>query len=94
MIVQRMGGSRGRGSGRDHIGQRDQRSQHQLAQMAKAYGMYSEGPIDNPSELGRHITAPSNRVRAGEPRAHRCRVATSVMSIESSAGLQACPETW
>jgi acetolactate synthase-1/2/3 large subunit len=67
MIVQRMGGSRGRGSGRDHIGNVISDPNINYAQMAKAYGMYSEGPIDNPNELGAAYKRALERVRAGEP---------------------------
>ena len=37
------------------------------AQMAKAYGMYSSGPIDNPNDLRPALVAALERVRAGEP---------------------------
>ncbi len=67
MIVQRMGGSRGRGSGRDHIGNVITDPNINYAQMAKAYGMYSEGPIDNPSELAAAYKRALTRVRTGEP---------------------------
>jgi acetolactate synthase-1/2/3 large subunit len=67
MIVQRMGGSRGRGSGRDHIGNVITEPNINYAQMAKAYGMYSEGPIDNPNELAAAYRRALERVRAGEP---------------------------
>ena len=67
MIVQRMGGSRGRGSGHDHIGNVISDPNINYAQMAKAYGMYSEGPIDNPGELAAAYKRALDRVRAGEP---------------------------
>jgi len=67
MIVQRMGGSRGRGSGRDHIGNVITDPNINYAQMAKAYGMYSEGPIDNPKDLAGAYQRALARVRAGEP---------------------------
>jgi len=67
MIVQRMGGSRGRGSGRNHIGNVITDPNINYAQMAKAYGMYSEGPIDNPNELAAAYRRALTRVRAGEP---------------------------
>jgi thiamine pyrophosphate-dependent acetolactate synthase large subunit-like protein len=67
MIVQRMGGSRGRGSGRDHIGNVITDPNINYAQMAKAYGMYSEGPIDNPNDLATAYRRALERVRAGEP---------------------------
>jgi acetolactate synthase-1/2/3 large subunit len=67
MIVQRMGGSRGRGSGRDHIGNVITDPNINYAQMAKAYGMYSEGPIDNPNDLAGAYRRALQHVRAGEP---------------------------
>jgi acetolactate synthase I/II/III large subunit len=67
MIVQRMGGSRGRGSGRDHIGNVIADPNIDYAQMARAYGMYSEGPIDNPKDLAGAYQRALARVRAGEP---------------------------
>ena len=35
--------------------------------MAKAYGMYSEGPIDNPNDLGPAIKRAIEVVKKGEP---------------------------
>jgi thiamine pyrophosphate-dependent acetolactate synthase large subunit-like protein len=67
MIVQRMGGSRHRGSGRDHIGNVLSDPNINYAQMAKAYGMYSEGPIDNPNDLAAAYRRALTRVRGGEP---------------------------
>ena len=37
------------------------------ATMAKSYGMYSEGPIADPKDLGPAITRSLERVKAGEP---------------------------
>ena len=37
------------------------------AQMAKAYGMYSEGPIENPKDLAGAYQRALAKVRAGEP---------------------------
>jgi acetolactate synthase-1/2/3 large subunit len=67
MIVQRMSGSRGRGSGRAHIGNVITDPNINYAQMAKAYGMHSEGPIDNPADLAAAYRRALERVRAGEP---------------------------
>ena len=67
MIVQRMSGSRGRGSGRAHIGNVITDPNINYAQMAKAYGMYSEGPIDNPNDLAAAYQRALAKVRAGEP---------------------------
>jgi hypothetical protein len=37
------------------------------SQMAKAYGMYAEGPIDNPRDLAAAYQRALAKVRAGEP---------------------------
>ncbi|HET9359783.1 MAG TPA: thiamine pyrophosphate-dependent enzyme, partial [Vicinamibacterales bacterium] len=37
------------------------------AQIAKGYGMYSEGPIENPKELAGAYRRALAKVRAGEP---------------------------
>jgi thiamine pyrophosphate-dependent acetolactate synthase large subunit-like protein len=67
MIVQRMSGSRGRGMARAHIGNVLTEPNISHAQMAKAYGMHSEGPIENPNELAAAYRRALERVRAGEP---------------------------
>jgi thiamine pyrophosphate-dependent acetolactate synthase large subunit-like protein len=67
MIIQRMSGVRGRGSGRSHIGNVISDPNINYAQMAKAYGMYSEGPIEDPKELAGAYQRALAKVRAGEP---------------------------
>jgi hypothetical protein len=62
-----MAGRRGRGSGRAHIGNVISDPNPNYAQMAKAYGMYSEGPIDSPIQLADAYRRALERVRAGEP---------------------------
>ena len=47
--------------------QRDIRPNINYAQMAKAYGMYSEGPIENPNDLAGAYQRALAKVRAGEP---------------------------
>ena len=37
------------------------------AQMAKAYGMYAEGPIERPADLAPALRRGVERVKAGEP---------------------------
>ena len=66
-IVQRMCGNRGRGHANAHIGNAISEPNISYAQMAKAYGMYSEGPIDKPGELAAAYRRALARVRAGEP---------------------------
>jgi acetolactate synthase I/II/III large subunit len=67
MIVQRMCGNRGRGNANAHIGSAISEPNISYAQMAKAYGMYSEGPIENPKDLAAAYSRALTRVRAGEP---------------------------
>jgi thiamine pyrophosphate-dependent acetolactate synthase large subunit-like protein len=67
MIVQRMCGSRGRGNANAHIGSALAEPNISYAQMAKAYGMYSEGPVENPKDLAAAYRRALARVRAGEP---------------------------
>ena len=67
MIVQRQSGNRGRGSGHAHIGTTISDPNINYAQMAKGYGMYSEGPIENPKDLAAAFSRALERVRRGEP---------------------------
>jgi acetolactate synthase I/II/III large subunit len=67
MIVQRLCGRRGRGSDRAHIGTTMTEPNIAYAALAKAYGMYSEGPVDNPNELAASYRRALERVRRGEP---------------------------
>jgi acetolactate synthase I/II/III large subunit len=67
MIVQRLMGERGRDVSKANIGTTITDPNINYAQMAKAYGMYSEGPIDNPKDLAGAFQRALARVRAGEP---------------------------
>ncbi len=67
MIIQRMAGVRGRGNENAHIGNVITDPNINYAQMAKAYGMYSEGPIENPKDLAGAYQRALAKVRAGEP---------------------------
>lgn len=67
MIIQRMAGARGRGSGRSHIGNVFTDPSINIASLAKSYGMYSEGPIENPRDLAGAYQRALAKVRAGEP---------------------------
>jgi len=67
MIIQRMCGVRGRGNQNAHIGNVITDPNINYAQMAKAYGMYSEGPIENPKDLAGAYQRALAKVRAGEP---------------------------
>ena len=67
MIIQRMAGSRARGSGTAHIGTTIADPDINHAQLARSYGMYSEGPIENPRDLAGAYQRALAKVRAGEP---------------------------
>jgi acetolactate synthase I/II/III large subunit len=67
MIIQRMCGVRGRGNENAHIGNVITDPNINYAQMAKAYGMYSEGPIEDPKDLAGAYQRALAKVRAGEP---------------------------
>ena len=67
MIIQRMAGSRGRGSATSHIGTTLTDPEINHAQLARSYGMYSEGPIENPRDLAGAYQRALAKVRAGEP---------------------------
>jgi thiamine pyrophosphate-dependent acetolactate synthase large subunit-like protein len=67
MIVQRMCGARGRGNANAHIGNVIANPNISYAQMARAYGMHSEGPIEDPAELAGAYRRALAKVRAGEP---------------------------
>ena len=67
MILQRMAGERGRDVSKTSIGTTIADPNINYAQMAKAYGMYSEGPIENPKDLAGAFQRALAKVRAGEP---------------------------
>jgi len=67
MIVQRMCGNRGRAVANAHIGSAISEPTISYSQMAKAYGMYSEGPIEHPRDLAGAYQRALAKVRAGEP---------------------------
>jgi acetolactate synthase-1/2/3 large subunit len=67
MIIQRMAGSRGRGSATSHIGTTLADPEINHAQLARSYGMYSEGPITDPKDLAAAYQRALAKVRNGEP---------------------------
>ncbi len=67
MFLQQQCAARNRGVDRADIGTTIKDPNIDYAQMAKAYGMYSSGPIDNPNDLRPALAAALERVRAGEP---------------------------
>jgi acetolactate synthase-1/2/3 large subunit len=67
MFVEQQCAIRNRGGDRAHIGTKINEPNIDYALMAKAYGMYSEGPISDPKELGAALKRGVDRVKAGEP---------------------------
>jgi thiamine pyrophosphate-dependent acetolactate synthase large subunit-like protein len=67
MFVQQMASERNRGADRAHIGTTLREPNIDYAKMAQAYGMYGEGPIENPKDLAPAIRRALDRVRHGEP---------------------------
>jgi acetolactate synthase-1/2/3 large subunit len=67
MYVEDMAARARRGVERAQIGTAITDPNIDYAMMAKAYGMYSEGPIDNPNDLGPAIKRAIEVVKKGEP---------------------------
>lgn len=67
MLVQRVAGRRGRGTGRVHIGTVIQDPNPDYAKIAQGYGVYAEGPVSDPKDLAPAFERALARVRAGEP---------------------------
>jgi thiamine pyrophosphate-dependent acetolactate synthase large subunit-like protein len=67
MFLQQQATIRNRQIDRAHIGTRLIEPNIDYAQMAKAYGMYAEGPITDPNELGPALKRGIDRVKRGEP---------------------------
>jgi len=67
MYVQMVANKRDRGIDRSHIGTSFEDPFINYAKMAETYGMYSEGPISDPKDLGPAIRRGIARVKAGEP---------------------------
>lgn len=67
MILQRKISQRRRGENNSHIGTTITEPNIDYATMARSYGMYGEGPIEHPDDLGPAITRALARVRDGEP---------------------------
>ena len=84
MIIQRMCGVRGRGNENAHIGNVITDPNINYAQMAKAYGMYSEGPIENPKDLAGAYQRALAKVRAGEPALVDVDLAAAVMHMHDA----------
>jgi len=67
MYLQMMGNKFDRGIGRSDIGTALNDPNIDYALIAKGYGMYAEGPVSDPKELGPAIRRGIERVKAGEP---------------------------
>jgi len=67
MYVQMVANKQNRGIDRSHIGTSFTDPFINYAKMAETYGMYSEGPISDPKDLGPALKRSIARVKAGEP---------------------------
>jgi thiamine pyrophosphate-dependent acetolactate synthase large subunit-like protein len=67
MYVQMVANKRDRGIDRSHIGTSFEDPFINYAKMAETYGMYSEGPLSDPKDLGPAIRRGIARVKGGEP---------------------------
>jgi hypothetical protein len=67
MLVQRVAGRRGRGTGNIDIGNVIRDPAPDYAKIAQGYGVYAEGPISDPNVLAPAFERALARVRAGEP---------------------------
>lgn len=67
MFVQQMCSERNRGAKNAHIGTALKEPNISYARLAEGYGMYAEGPIDNPNDLGPALKRGLERVKKGEP---------------------------
>ena len=67
MYLQQQAAAHNRGVDRAAIGTTITDPNIDYAQMARAYGMYAEGPIENPNDLGPALRRGVERIKAGEP---------------------------
>jgi len=67
MFLEFMAGSRGRGTDRVHIGSTLREPFIEYKKMAEAYGMASEGPISDPSQLAAALARGVASVKNGDP---------------------------
>ena len=67
MYLQQQCAARNRGADRAPIGTTITDPNIDYAQMARAYGMYAQGPIENPNDLGPALQRRIERIKAGEP---------------------------
>ncbi len=67
MNLTRVCANRNRGIENAHIGTTLIEPHIDYAALAKSYGMYAEGPIENPNDLGPALRRGVQRIKAGEP---------------------------
>lgn len=67
MFIQQMCSERNRGAKNAHIGTALKEPGISYAKLADGYGMYAEGPIDDPRDLGPALRRGLERVKKGEP---------------------------
>ena len=67
MFVQQMCALRNRGGKNAHVGTTLRDPNINYVKMAESYGMYAEGPIENPKDLGPALKRGLERVKKGEP---------------------------
>jgi thiamine pyrophosphate-dependent acetolactate synthase large subunit-like protein len=67
MFLEFMAGSRGRGTDRAHIGTTLREPFIDYKKMAETYGMASEGPISDPSQLAAALARGVASVKSGDP---------------------------
>lgn len=67
MILEQRASQRDRGQDRCHIGTKLWEPDINYAKMAETYGLYGEGPIDNPTDLTPALKRGLERVKKGEP---------------------------
>jgi thiamine pyrophosphate-dependent acetolactate synthase large subunit-like protein len=67
MILERRAAQRNRGQDRCHIGTKLWQPEISYAKMAEAYGLYGQGPITDPNDLGPALKRGIEHVKKGEP---------------------------
>ena len=67
MFVEQMCSAHNRGAENSHIGTKLWQPDIDYAKIAQGYGMYAEGPITNPNDLGPALKRGIERVKKGEP---------------------------
>ena len=67
MHIQRMANRRQRGIDRAHIGTTIDNPNIDFAKLAQGMGVYAEGPITNPNDLGPALKRALAVVKSGEP---------------------------